>query len=170
MKVITSYPVIHVTSRAKKNCPEFLSMDASSSTSQVKAFQDWLDVKYPTWYMGKKLSKASGYGVFGPITKAAYGRYGKEFDKGAQDLLGMFTNPFAPKTPSPTPASNTITNPATGVTTQVPDNTLNNTPTAQTNTPIRHGWSTLTKPQKITIIAGSGLIGVVLLYAIFKKK
>lgn len=49
------------------------------SSDEVKAFQDWLDTKYPTWLKGGKLNKGSGYGSYGPSTTSAYATYGKEY-------------------------------------------------------------------------------------------
>lgn len=51
------------------------------TSEQTKAFQDWLDLKYPTWLKGKTLAKGSGYGTFGPSTKVAYATYGEEWTK-----------------------------------------------------------------------------------------
>ena len=47
--------------------------------ADVKAFQDWLDTNYPTWYKGGKLNKGSGYGTFGPSTQKAWGSYKTEY-------------------------------------------------------------------------------------------
>lgn len=51
------------------------------SADEIKAFQDWLDTKYPTWLNGGKLNKGSGYGTFGPSTSSAYTTYGAEWKK-----------------------------------------------------------------------------------------
>lgn len=51
------------------------------TSAQTKAFQDWLDAKYPKWLKGKTLNKGSGYGTFGPSTKVAYATYGAEWTK-----------------------------------------------------------------------------------------
>jgi hypothetical protein len=51
------------------------------TSEQTKAFQDWLDAKYPQWLKGKTLNKGSGYGTFGPSTKVAYATYGAEWTK-----------------------------------------------------------------------------------------
>jgi hypothetical protein len=51
------------------------------SSDEVKAFQDWMDQKYPTWLKGKKLNKGSGYGSYGPSTSSAWNTYGAEWQK-----------------------------------------------------------------------------------------
>lgn len=51
------------------------------SSDEVKAFQDWMDQKYPTWVKGRKLNKGSGYGSYGPSTTSAWNTYGSEYSK-----------------------------------------------------------------------------------------
>jgi hypothetical protein len=50
-----------------------------ATTDLVKKFQDWMDLKYPTWLKGKKLDKKGGYGTRGPSTKSAWDSYGTEY-------------------------------------------------------------------------------------------
>lgn len=63
----------------------FLTID------EIKAFQDWLDIKYPTWVNGKKLNKGTGYGNFGPATKAAYSAYGTAYLKSLEPEQAKLT-------------------------------------------------------------------------------
>jgi hypothetical protein len=51
-------------------------------TGVVKAFQDWMDINHPNWVNGKNLNKGSGYGNFGPSTKAAWAKYAMAFRQG----------------------------------------------------------------------------------------
>ena len=46
----------------------FVELDKPKTNEEVKAFQDFLDEKYPTWYKNGKLNKGQGYGTFGPST------------------------------------------------------------------------------------------------------
>ena len=46
----------------------FVELDKPKTNEEVKAFQDFLDEKYPTWYKNGKLNKGQGYGTFGPNT------------------------------------------------------------------------------------------------------
>ena len=114
MKVITANPVIEMKmSRIKQVCDDFSSFDSTNS-SQVKAFQDWLDIKHPNWLNGKKLNKGSGYGTFGPSTQAAAKLYATEFDAGASDLLNIFNSmgsSSGSNAPSVVPPNATITDP-----------------------------------------------------------
>jgi hypothetical protein len=53
---------------------------ANLNTLQVKAFQDWMDIKHPNWVNGANLNKGTGYGNKGPATMSAYNTYGAEWD------------------------------------------------------------------------------------------
>lgn len=78
MKIITGNPVI--LNGVKQNTNDYyLGFDAKN-TDEVKAFQDWLDIFYPTWLKGGKLNKGAGYGSYGPSTKAMEGKIA-EFEK-----------------------------------------------------------------------------------------
>lgn len=56
------------------------------STQQVQQFQNWLDKAHPGWVGGSGvLNQGSGYGNFGPKTTAAWGRYGAEYMKSANN-------------------------------------------------------------------------------------
>ena len=61
------------------------------TVEEIKAFQDWLDNKYPTWANGKKLNKGPGYGNYGPLTKAAYTKYGTEYLASLQPAVAQLT-------------------------------------------------------------------------------
>jgi hypothetical protein len=67
----------------------------SSNSSEVKAFQDWLDTAHPIWYKGGKLNKGSGYGSFGPSTQPAYATYGAEYEKKSPGKTGGEPKPKA---------------------------------------------------------------------------
>jgi len=56
-----------------------------TSSAEVKAFQDWMDVNYPTWLNGGRLSKGNGYGTFGPSTSNVYETHKQEYC----DLTGI---------------------------------------------------------------------------------
>jgi len=43
------------------------------TTTEIKAFQDFMDRNYPNWFNGKNLNKGTGYGVFDENTKKAFG-------------------------------------------------------------------------------------------------
>ena len=74
----------------------------------VKKFQDWLDIKYPTWLKGGKLNKGGGYGSFGTNTSNAWTTYGVDYKKvvvvptgttptgTTPPLNQVFTNKIAP--------------------------------------------------------------------------
>jgi len=51
------------------------------NSTEVKAFQDWMDKNYPNWVNGKNLNKGSGYGTYGPSTTKAWNTYGAEYIK-----------------------------------------------------------------------------------------
>lgn len=58
------------------------------TAEKIKAFQDWLDLRYPLWIKGadgkyKSLNKGTGYGVYGPATQNMWKL------KGAEYLLGL---------------------------------------------------------------------------------
>lgn len=81
MRIITANPIL------TKSNDEFYSLDATSSKSEIKAFQDWLDAKGLKWVKatntdltnGSKLNRGVGYGNFGPSTTKAFARYGQEW-------------------------------------------------------------------------------------------
>jgi len=109
------------TTLASTSSPDnFYGFDASKP-SQVKAFQDWMDIKYPGWVPLKdgKLNKnvSKGYGKYGPSTQKADKTYGAEFTKGAAALLNTLGGALtasgggaspADTTPSTTPTPEVI--------------------------------------------------------------
>ena len=56
----------------------------SNAPQDTKVFQDWLDKNKPGWITGKPYKTLDkkperGYGKFGPLTQAAWGKYKNEF-------------------------------------------------------------------------------------------
>ena len=87
--------------------------------SDVKAFQDWMDIEHPNWVKGKNLNKGSGYGTYGPSTQAAWALWKDAFLKPAK--LESSVNPYL--TPFSAPQFGTYpvfnTNPNTNPTSNV---------------------------------------------------
>jgi hypothetical protein len=95
MKVITSYPVI-VDNVQKSPEEYYLNADASlitSSVARIKAFQDFMDNKNATWYVGKKLSGGANYGKFDVVTEGAWKIYSDEFVANRPDLFPQTVDP-----------------------------------------------------------------------------
>ena len=65
---------------------------ANLNTLQVKAFQDWMDIKHPNWVNGANLNKGTGYGNKGPATMSAYNTYGAEWYAGIKALSSSTLN------------------------------------------------------------------------------
>ena len=125
MKVISKNPVVINNERVSQPS-KYLAMDGgeddyeqyfnfnAGNTEEVKAFQDWMDLTYPTWYGGKPLNKGRGYGRMTRKTKRAARDKGRQFDKlvasgGSRAYLGKInpiTGEFEPpagySTTSPT--------------------------------------------------------------------
>ena len=80
MKVLTKYP-IYVNKKKVSSGDFYMNVDANN-VAQIKAFQNWMDIKYPTWYSGGKMNKdvSKGYGTYNDATKSADNTYGKEFE------------------------------------------------------------------------------------------
>jgi hypothetical protein len=84
---------------------EYLNFD-SKNTAQIKAFQNWMDIKHPNWVgannadlsNGKNLNKGSGYGNYGPSTQKANKRYGAEFDAAVGGFNQAIVESYAPTT------------------------------------------------------------------------
>jgi hypothetical protein len=84
---------------------EYLNFD-SKNTAQIKAFQNWMDIKHPNWVgannadlsNGKNLNKGSGYGNYGTSTQKANKRYGAEFDAAVGGLTQSIVESSAPTT------------------------------------------------------------------------
>lgn len=83
----------------------YLSFD-SKNTAQIKAFQNWMDIKHPNWVgatnadlsNGKNLNKGSGFGSYGTSTQKADKRYGAEFNAMASALGQSITDSVTPTT------------------------------------------------------------------------
>lgn len=91
MNVITSYPVI-VDNKKQSPGEYYLNADAGlikGKSQSIKNFQNWLDVNYPTWNVGKRMSMGAGYGTFNSVTEAAWGLYG---DRYATEVLKVGDN------------------------------------------------------------------------------
>jgi len=88
MIVKTSNPVL-VNNKHESDASKYIPFDgAGKSEAQIRAFQDWLDIKHPNWVFGKNLNgkalnltKKQGYGNYGGATQAAAKLYGNEFDE-----------------------------------------------------------------------------------------
>lgn len=101
MIVKTSYP-IYINGLLSEN-EDWLSLDASSSRSEIKAFQDWMDTTHPNWVLDKNnLNKGSGYGTFGRSTGKAWKTYGSEYTASQGSATTPSTTPPATTTSSPT--------------------------------------------------------------------
>ena len=86
-----------------------------NNTTEVKAFQDWLDKKGLKWVKatdenltnGTALNKGSGYGNYGASTQKAYDKYGadwEDYKKKALGVMGAFLNIPSPSASVPTTA------------------------------------------------------------------
>ena len=96
----------------------------ANGPSDVKAFQDWMDIKHPNWVKGKNLNKGSGYGTYGPSTQAAWGLWKAEFQNPVSNSGGFSLNP-ALATPYvftnlPTATQYSNSNPFGNIITQAP--------------------------------------------------
>jgi hypothetical protein len=60
-----------------------LALPKGDGPSDVKAFQDWMDINRPNWVNGKNLNKGRGYGTYGPSTQKAWASYKAEYQKGS---------------------------------------------------------------------------------------
>lgn len=85
MTIKTINPV-YVNKTRESEPSKYLAFDSKDIT-QVKAFQDWMDVNHPNWVgatatkKGANLNKGGGYGNYGTSTTKADKLYGAEFDK-----------------------------------------------------------------------------------------
>jgi hypothetical protein len=102
MKVLTKYPV-YVNRKKISNADFYMNFDATGkpvTKAETQMFQDWLDMKYPTWLNGGKLNKGSGYGTFGPSTTKAWGTYGTTFVTEMKALAGSVLGAVSGTTPT----------------------------------------------------------------------
>jgi len=96
---------------SSSNSDEFYDADGDNysyidknNSSEVKAFQDWLDAKGVKFVgatnaarnNGRLLNKGTGYGTFGPSTTNAYAVYGSQWEASR--------TPTVAPTPAPAPA------------------------------------------------------------------
>jgi len=87
MIIKTTYPLR--VNRIIDNSNDYYSNIDAKNVQEVKAFQDWLDAKYPSGWAtsskGKKYivggKKANGYGNYGKSTTAAYITDGADWEK-----------------------------------------------------------------------------------------
>lgn len=90
---------------ANNNPPEL------ATKRQVAQFQDWLDNTNPTWYNGKKLSRGSGWGIYGPYTKSNWDN---------ETVRKTYLEDLEAKKPKP-PVNNTPPQPTVPPNTTTPD-------------------------------------------------
>ena len=157
MIIKSPYPVYINGSLAQGE--DWLSLDASSSRSEIKAFQDWMDTTHPNWVLDKNnLNKGSGYGTFGRSTGKAWKNYGSEYTASQ----GSATTPSATP-PATTTSSPTDTPVKPNATT--PEDKASTDKQTTTGQPIK-GKAKDKKPMSMTtkILIGAG--GVVLLIGI----
>jgi hypothetical protein len=82
----------------------------------VKKFQDWLDTNQPGWHtkyrtLNKEVQK--GYGIYGPNTSAAWGKYGNKYLTELSKQQYKF-RPESPSTENPEDISQGIEQPKEG--------------------------------------------------------
>lgn len=101
MKVITSNPVLYKDSFSNaEGDPKIL---ASMNKRQVQAFQDWMNIKYPTWYIPNKGIMPKDSPKYGDKTDTwtatSWKLYGDDWYKGAMGITKAIesTNPFSIK-------------------------------------------------------------------------
>ena len=83
----------------------------ASGPSDVKKFQDWMDIYHPNWVNGKNLNKGSGYGTYGPSTQKAWALWKADFLKPVTLLTptGQPVTPYIfPNLPTANQYSNTM--------------------------------------------------------------
>jgi hypothetical protein len=86
MNIVTNRKVVYDNDYDYSNacgCSGFDGVSKPENSKETQSFQDWLDVRYPTWNNGGKLNKGAGYGryPFGTQTAKAWKNYGAEFHK-----------------------------------------------------------------------------------------
>lgn len=109
MIVKTTYPIIVNRKRVSPK-DYYLNIDGNN-VAEVKAFQDWLDAKFPSgWATSSSGSKyivggkaSNGYGSYRTQTKNAYATYGAEWEK--TRTTTTTPTPTTPTTPTPTPTA-----------------------------------------------------------------
>ena len=114
-----------------------------NAPQDTKAFQDWLDTNKPGWITGKpykilEKKPERGYGKFGPLTQAAWGKYKNEFQP--QQIPSSNTTLATATSANPTtatPTTPTTTTPSNVATTTNQVKLLDRVPT---NKEIRQGF------------------------------
>jgi len=80
---ISTVNPIYVGNSRKSYDDYYLNLDASSNSSEISAFQEWLNKNYAGWAKGYSngivLPVNSGYGSFGSLTQAAWSKYGNQY-------------------------------------------------------------------------------------------
>lgn len=96
MQIITDRKIIVKDEKSSSacGCSGFDGNGKPQNSAETKMFQDWLDVKYPTWNNGGKLNKGGGYGKypFGTQTNNAWKNYGSEFSSSRASLMGNLSS------------------------------------------------------------------------------
>jgi len=102
MKVITSNPILYKDSYL--NAEGDPKMLASMNKRQVQAFQDWMNIKYPTWYIPTKGTLPKDSSKYGDKTDSwtvtAWKVYGDDWYKAAMGItkaIDESINPFSIK-------------------------------------------------------------------------
>jgi hypothetical protein len=99
MKVITSNPILYKDSYL--NAEGDPKMLASMNKRQVQAFQDYMNVKYPNWYIPTKGILPKDSPKYGDKTDTwtamSWKSYGDDWYKGAMGITKAIesTNPFS---------------------------------------------------------------------------
>ena len=150
MIVKTAYP-IYVDGEVVAN-EDWLDFDQNSS-SDVKAFQDWMDVNHPNWVKEvANLNKGKGYGTYGPSTKKAWGKYGSDYTKS----LGVVS---PTETPKPSTTSETSPKDATPQPESKPAQTA---PEAKKD-------DKKSSMKKMLLYGGIGLAGLIVVVLVIRK-
>jgi hypothetical protein len=164
MRVITSNPIIS-NNKIVNSDNFYLSAEgdpkmlASMNKRQVQAFQDWMNIKYPTWYIPTKGTLPKDSSKYGDKTDSwtvtAWKVYGDDWYKGAMGIVKATesANPFS--------ISNLFTN------TPKPKSKPVVQPIAQPIIEEKKGMSTTTK---ILIGVGSAAVLGTIIYLIARKK
>jgi hypothetical protein len=162
MRVITSNPIIN-NNRIVNSDNVYLSAEgdpkmlAAMNKKQVQAFQDYMNVKYPSWYIPNKGTLPKNSSKYGDKTDTwtvmSWKSYGDDWYKGAMGITKVIesANPF-----STTPKSEPKSEPKEKIQTELPP-----------PPPPPKGLSMTTK---ILIGAGSVVVLGTIIYLITRKK
>jgi hypothetical protein len=158
----TQNPPANQTTNQPANQPAAAPTAATPQTPQTpasnpnapqdtKAFQDWLDKNKPGWTTGKpykilEKKPERGYGKFGPLTQAAWGKYKNEFQPqqipSSNTTLATSANPTTatPTTSGSTTGTTTGTTATTSSTAATTTNQVKLLDRVPTNKEIRQGF------------------------------